>query len=883
MVQLNENLEELYRQGWRLIKTGDFPAAFSKFDEALGRPYSFGVKIPLTNFKIFEGIWLNTSHKQFSAICRGASYCKIRMAGKMNEIDWEQVDDAIRFAELQRSVETIELLQLSREIPGWGSTSELIQKEKFIARELEFYKRQIGKLQKTEKKDKNTLHRLDTLLDEKDRLVNELQDFKRKVYLEWLSHQDKSNRHSPLEEYDPLQKLHDVLLSDRTCNLGMMYYMRNPETNELIIIGKVLSSETKLLWPNPSKADFVERKIFIEEDYFNYLIKLYAESIETQSLFTLQNIISTLENYLLPKNLLPVDYLLIIPDAGLEWIPWELLGLKHDKPLGIKYALTRAPSLEFFRICIERRSRTESEQQLLQNNSPQVTLFGIPMDDLKNAEAEVNEIGIFLMQESIDMDMIVGSAATIERFEEIDPNTDVIHFAGHANFHPEDPMLSSLQFCYDKLYPRVIATKQFLHSPVTILNACVSGGTKISGGEILGLIRGFVMAGSFSIIATNWRIDDLSPRILIQKFYEELIEGKSAGLALRNARKYVFNLPEFNQNPLFWTSHSLYGDPFRCLISDSEENKEYAIWNLIDSIGSPDETLSWKVANSLEDIIQQDPALLKKVLVDGLVEAYDDFDAQLVLRRLVAFANQRIINKRFLVNVLKTAYDEIEHEINEDLIRDALEGLKGNEFTPTDSLSDYDPMMKTILPDYQMINDQAGYIFANNDERTERISKALDSNISQMKRAAARILVGIIEFDSDYARYSDFCRIVKKAITSEDKVVRELVLNAIIDSACGVPEEEIIEVLKDLHSYPGDSVRFDAIKALDSAVQESARLEYEEILEQIVYILDKYTRDKNPKISKTAIYSLTEAYEAVEEYELNNILKIIDEILSKQG
>jgi len=180
-----------------------------------------------------------------------------------------------------------------------------------------------------------------------------------------------------------------------------------------------------------------------------------------------------------------------------------------------------------------------------------------------------------------------------------------------------------------------------------------------------------------------------------------------------------------------------------------------------------------------------------------------------------------------------------------------------------------------------MINDQAGYIFASDWEKIERISKALDSNISQIRRAAAHIIVGIIEFDSDYADFIDFCWVIKKALTSKDKVVMERVFNAIIDSNCGVPNENIIDILKEMLSNPSVFIRLAVINALDSAIYESARFEYEDVIENIVYIFEKCTKDNNPKIRKAATHSLMNAYEEAQENELENSLKIIDEILNR--
>ena len=56
---------------------------------------------------------------------------------------------------------------------------------------------------------------------------------------------------------------------------------------------------------------------------------------------------------------------------------------------------------------------------------------------------------------------------------------------------------------------------------LVVLSACETGLSKIYGGDdLVGLSRGFIYAGTPSLLATLWEVDDQSTAILMKKFYE---------------------------------------------------------------------------------------------------------------------------------------------------------------------------------------------------------------------------------------------------------------------------------------------------------------------------------------------------------------------------
>ena len=64
------------------------------------------------------------------------------------------------------------------------------------------------------------------------------------------------------------------------------------------------------------------------------------------------------------------------------------------------------------------------------------------------------------------------------------------------------------------------------------------------GDELMGLVRAFMVAGAPAVIATLWRVDERSTRILMEKFYREVVSGASFAHALHEAQLYLRTLSQ---------------------------------------------------------------------------------------------------------------------------------------------------------------------------------------------------------------------------------------------------------------------------------------------------------------------------------------------------
>jgi CHAT domain-containing protein len=81
---------------------------------------------------------------------------------------------------------------------------------------------------------------------------------------------------------------------------------------------------------------------------------------------------------------------------------------------------------------------------------------------------------------------------------------------------------------------------------LAVLSACETGLGEVGGGEgVLGLQRGFHVAGCKNVIASLWKVDDEATAALMQLFYRNLWEKKQAPLeALRQAQLGLYHHPE---------------------------------------------------------------------------------------------------------------------------------------------------------------------------------------------------------------------------------------------------------------------------------------------------------------------------------------------------
>ena len=145
----------------------------------------------------------------------------------------------------------------------------------------------------------------------------------------------------------------------------------------------------------------------------------------------------------------------------------------------------------------------------------------------------------------------------------------IVHFATHGFLDSEHPELSGIVLTMvdpkgvrqNGLMPLHDIYSLNLSAELTVLSACQTAlGKDISGEGLIGLSHSFMSAGSKSVVASLWNVDDRATAALMPRFYESLLqEGMSTGAALRAAKLKMIKEKQWRA-PFFWAGFVLQGE-----------------------------------------------------------------------------------------------------------------------------------------------------------------------------------------------------------------------------------------------------------------------------------------------------------------------------------
>ena len=234
-------------------------------------------------------------------------------------------------------------------------------------------------------------------------------------------------------------------------------------------------------------------------------------------------------------------------------IPWELF---HDGDgfLSLKHSTARKPQM---------LDEPASHPPFV-GEEKFALVVGNPTGDLPQAEQEANDVTELLKKHGWNVDVLMGSDATVNAFAVKLKNRQyrLIHFAGHAQYDVDAPQQSSLCFkdysWMAEEFGRQLSSQAFLY-----LNACETAQTytdsslKNPRGEFMeGMAVSTLKGGAMGCLGPLWAIKDDLAREFALEFYKYALAGETLGESLRRAR-----LAFFNTSTDFWASWVLYGDP----------------------------------------------------------------------------------------------------------------------------------------------------------------------------------------------------------------------------------------------------------------------------------------------------------------------------------
>lgn len=162
----------------------------------------------------------------------------------------------------------------------------------------------------------------------------------------------------------------------------------------------------------------------------------------------------------------------------------------------------------------------------------------------------------------------LGHHATKEAFMAHAPDSRYIHIGGHGITDYVNPLGSKLVFSTEHcerpekgmLSAAEIIERLNLKADLVTLANCQTGlGVSVPAEGIMGLTWAFLAAGSRSVMASMWNVDDAATSELMRNFYSRLKNGESKMESLSGAQKLMMRDPRFS-SPHYWAGFELYGD-----------------------------------------------------------------------------------------------------------------------------------------------------------------------------------------------------------------------------------------------------------------------------------------------------------------------------------
>jgi len=300
---------------------------------------------------------------------------------------------------------------------------------------------------------------------------------------------------------------------------------------------------------------FVEKKSSMGPEQSRYMKKIARELHDV--------LIGPVEGLIKGKKVLG-----ILPNRKLHYLPFQMLVRTvsdgEDRYLLQDYSifyLNTKGLLNLTRGGGRKRAR------------PPLTFVGFANADgtLPLTETEVIEAGRGFAESRV----FLRNDATEGQVKDLSGSYRLLHLATHGKLDPLEPRNS-----YLRLHPwkgedgRLTVSEIYgldlAGTDLVTLSACETAMGKLAlGDEIVALSDAFLYAGTPSVLATLWCVDDRSTALLMKRYYTYLKDGRDKLDALREAQMDVLSfrgwdekedLPIDYSHPHYWASFILIGE-----------------------------------------------------------------------------------------------------------------------------------------------------------------------------------------------------------------------------------------------------------------------------------------------------------------------------------
>jgi len=269
------------------------------------------------------------------------------------------------------------------------------------------------------------------------------------------------------------------------------------------------------------------------------------------------------------KHIPAESLLVIVPHGALGGVPFSaLLDRATGRYLIEDHPLVAAPSASVHVIALRHARVFDNHpvHSLLAISDPIFDRnWHMSLSSLPGARQEVARIASLYSPEAL---VLEGKLATPDALAAAVRGRDVLHLAAHAITNSKQPERSALVLAPPDREPSAgdLVAAKIEHLPLAgtrlvVLASCGgASGASAAGEGTLSLTRSFLAAGTPTVVAGLWRIDDRLAADLFVQFHERLRMGEDAVSALRGAQLAMLQeSDEDRQSPRAWGGLQVFG------------------------------------------------------------------------------------------------------------------------------------------------------------------------------------------------------------------------------------------------------------------------------------------------------------------------------------
>jgi CHAT domain-containing protein len=260
-----------------------------------------------------------------------------------------------------------------------------------------------------------------------------------------------------------------------------------------------------------------------------------------------------------------INTICIIPDEFLWTLPFQALTNRRGNYLIQEFSLFYAPSFTVMNEMALRRQQQNGKESLIAFGNPVIDRNGKLKRNLRPLpETEVEVAAIAATTRTQMKKVLVGCKADEKTFKTLAPQYATIHLATHGVLDNREPLNSYVLLTKTEdetendglLHAHEIIDLQ-LDADLAVLSACETGNGRISPGEgVIGMSWAFLVAGTRSVVVSQWRVNSASTSRLMKSFYQGLVSQNDANSqtksqALRQASLRLLKERRYH-HPFYW-------------------------------------------------------------------------------------------------------------------------------------------------------------------------------------------------------------------------------------------------------------------------------------------------------------------------------------------